>query len=580
MHSILDRIAGLFWVAVIYLASEVIIWGLSLALAPAKLEFFASILGMLLLFCFMTVVGWLAERSDAIYVRCIRSKVDFINAHLGMGFLIPIVTMGEHDMLHGKDIARITGAFFTTNLVSWPGVFLLSFATLTVFHKLAEWTSRLNKPFAKTTTTLKSLTRKIKNSILHIRRDNRQSLSTETTPANSVMASFISRPREIASVTPDVEKNSQPATSPVWDRLAIFYPTLLSMLCMVAIGLPIAITTGDERALDGFALWFLWITNVRMMRLFKTSPLLASNKRLKSVLVTLCNPVLITTGFMMGYTRGKAAIKGHGQLQMVIETLSKGTPLRSIWTAGVKGTIIDHNPSAYFGAGDLALSLLECGMLVWGFKLYECRRQLFSANGGLTVILCTLAAVGNVFGSVYISKVIGLGQPEVLAFSARCATLALAKPAVQALGGNLVVNAIVVVSNGVLGQLILPFILDRLGVQTTETKTTTEPMLDVSSSETLVGLHPLTQRTSQDSIQEAMDRKRAENDGANDSIMTVAAGVAIGVNGAAMGVSYLYENKSRAAPYAVLSMTVFAIVTVVLTTVDPFKGFVLSLTQA
>ncbi|PHH81692.1 hypothetical protein CDD82_180 [Ophiocordyceps australis] len=530
----------------------------------------------------MTVVGWLAETSDAIYVSHIRSKVDFINSHLGMGFLIPIVTMGEHDILHGPDIARITAVFFTTNLVSWPGIFLLSFAILIIFHKLTEWTSRLNHHFAKTTTMLKSSMRKIKNSIFRIRPHvrQRQSLSTKTTPANSDMGYCISSPQSMAHATPDVEKNCQLPTSPAWDKLAIFYPIPLSMLCTVAIGLPIAITTGDERALDGFALWFLWITSVRLVRLFKTSSLLTSNKRLKSILVTLCNPVLITTGLMMGYTRGKAAIKGVGQLQSVIETLSKGTPLRSIWTASVKGTVITSNPGAYFGAGDLALSLLECGMLVWGFKLYECRRQLFSANGGLTVIISILAAVGNVFGSVLISKAIGLGQPEILAFSARCATLALAKPAVQALGGNIVVNAIVVVSNGVLGQLLLPFILDRFGVQTTDTEPTRKTMLDVSSSsDTLVAHQPGMHKTSQDTIQEAMDRKRAENDATTDSVMTVAMGVAVGVNGAAMGVSHLYEHKSRAAPYAVLSMTVFAIVTVVLTTVDPFKGFVLNLTK-
>lgn len=55
--------------------------------------------------------------------------------------------------------------------------------------------------------------------------------------------------------------------------------------------------------------------------------------------------------------------------------------------------------------------------------------------------------------------------------------------------------------------------------------------------------------------------------------MTVAAGVAVGTNGAAMGVSHLYETGSQAAPYAVLSMTVFGVITVFIT-VDPFRGHV------
>jgi putative effector of murein hydrolase len=57
-----------------------------------------------------------------------------------------------------------------------------------------------------------------------------------------------------------------------------------------------------------------------------------------------------------------------------------------------------------------------------------------------------------------------------------------------------------------------------------------------------------------------------------DTCITIAAGTAIGINGAAMGVSYLYERKSRAAPYAALSMTAFGVMTVVFSSVEPFRG--------
>jgi hypothetical protein len=62
-----------------------------------------------------------------------------------------------------------------------------------------------------------------------------------------------------------------------------------------------------------------------------------------------------------------------------------------------------------------------------------------------------------------------------------------------------------------------------------------------------------------------------------DSPATIAAGITVGINGAAMGVAYLYATKSRAAPYAALAMTVFGVMTVVLTTVDPFKQVLMGL---
>lgn len=69
------RLVDLLAVVVICLLSELVIWGLSRVLAPADLEFFASILGMLLLFCLMTVAGWIWPSCDGFYRHHIRPKV-------------------------------------------------------------------------------------------------------------------------------------------------------------------------------------------------------------------------------------------------------------------------------------------------------------------------------------------------------------------------------------------------------------------------------------------------------------------------------------------------------------------------
>lgn len=65
----------IFWIVVIYIASELLIWCLSLALRLAGLQFLSSILGMLLVFASMVSVSQLRPGSDGFYRRNIKSKV-------------------------------------------------------------------------------------------------------------------------------------------------------------------------------------------------------------------------------------------------------------------------------------------------------------------------------------------------------------------------------------------------------------------------------------------------------------------------------------------------------------------------
>lgn len=73
-------VCGIFSLAVIYLISELLIWGLSRALAPAKLEFFSSVFGMLLVFVLMMIACAVLPNLDGFYKKNIRSKVSGINS--------------------------------------------------------------------------------------------------------------------------------------------------------------------------------------------------------------------------------------------------------------------------------------------------------------------------------------------------------------------------------------------------------------------------------------------------------------------------------------------------------------------
>lgn len=343
---------------------------------------------------------------------------------------------------------------------------------------------------------------------------------------------------------PVVEAKVQDRDRNLWHILTSNGYVILCLVGIIGIGIPLELVVHDGRALDGFSLWLCWLVAIRLQRTLKSSNLFGSNVRCRHSLATMVNPVLVTTLLMLGFTRIRGLLKGRRGIAKVLGDFSSGTPLYTIWTAVASDSLMPDSPTPWFGAGDFALSLLECGIVAWGFKLYECRKQLFSMSGISTLLFSTTAAAGNVFLSVMLARALGLQPEESLAFAARSATLALAKPSVKALGGNVALNATLVVSNGILGQLMYPVLLDKLSVPT---------------------------------VQPEPQDKAGEGKIDDDGPVTVAAGTAIGINGAAMGVSYLYEVKSRAAPYAALSMTMFGVMTVVFTTLEPFKNTALKL---
>ncbi|KAL7805508.1 hypothetical protein V8C26DRAFT_372220 [Trichoderma gracile] len=591
--------AGYLLVAIVCLASELLIWGLSRTLAAARLEFFSTIVGMALVFALSTACWVVWKRTDDFYRRWLKARVDFINAHLGAGFAIPMIMLDQDEMLNGGEIARVIGSFIATNIVSWVAVFLLSVATIGAVTKLTSQ-SPPRKGSVSSEKSIAPTSSDDGSSSADFEDDAQAQQATGSRDGlllSVVRASDTEKQLESGASAQGLSNTIQQADrsctyvdeSSTWNFFSRHFPILLSLALIFTVGIPLTITVHEERLFDGFTLWFIWISSVRAQRAFKHSQICTCSAPLKRGLATLMNPVLLTTLLMTGYTRAKASVLGPGGLARTLRKFSGGTPLYALWTAAVNGNEIASNPTGWFGAGDAALSILECGILVWGFKLSECRRQIFSLTGLVAIILCTAAAAANVFLSVIASRAMGLHATEALSFAARSTTLALAKPATEAIGGNSPVNAMLVVSNGILGQLVYPFILDKLGVskekddgddrndvtgiaesQQAVTTTNAPSSIEAPSSSNI-------SNSSSSSTHTSMPDSWHQSTSTADSPVTVAAGIAIGINGAAMGVSYLYETRSRAAPYAALSMVVFGVMTVVFTTVEPFKGTLISL---
>ncbi|KAG5931060.1 hypothetical protein E4U53_001965 [Claviceps sorghi] len=554
-------------ISAIYVASELNIWGLSLALAPAQLQYFASILSMVLVFSAMTLAGRVSGTCDGVYRRWIKTNVDFLNAQLGVGFSIPIIML-DH-MLSMRDIGYIVATSAITNVVSWMGVFLLSLAGLSLLSASKSYMPGLVRRRAAAAAAAADSLRPSQPgekkptaaSVFHAyeRPSWKKYLSLDdasSSPPRDQGRAGAAAETDESSSPPAVGHQGKTAkhNRHVWRFLERNGYLATCLLGIVALGVPLQLTLADSRALDGFVLWLCWMTAVRLQRAAKHSAVLMVSARGRHTLATMMNPVLVTTALMLGYTRLRGALsRPDGGVAAVLADLSSGTPLYALWTALARSAPLAGNPRRWFGAGDLALSLLECGIVAWGFKLYECRRQLFSASGLAISLLCSVAAAANVFLPVLLASALGLDAPEALAFAARSTTLALAKPAVKTLGGNLALNASLVVGNGILGQLLYPLLLEKLSI----------PAADPS----VVG----------DKARNPDPDPNPDPEAKGDEIRTVAAGTAIGINGAAMGVSYLYDVRSRAAPYAVLSMTIFGVMTVAFTTLEPFKGVLLAL---
>jgi hypothetical protein len=62
-------------VAVVYLASELLIWGLSLVLSINNMAFFSAVLGMAIVLILSTGIGSLCQRADALYRNRLKPKV-------------------------------------------------------------------------------------------------------------------------------------------------------------------------------------------------------------------------------------------------------------------------------------------------------------------------------------------------------------------------------------------------------------------------------------------------------------------------------------------------------------------------
>lgn len=271
-----------------------------------------------------------------------------------------------------------------------------------------------------------------------------------------------------------------------------------------------------------------------------------------------------------------------------------------------------HRPTPAVAAGDVANAILSSGLVCWGLKLWEYRRRLLSSAGFTILVVSCVAALANVvLGPLLAKEILGPHSQLAydLAFVARTATIALGAPAVARIGGDVGLNAAMVVVNGILCQMLLglgagewlarfmqmvkaklgkwrqhaalQFKMHRKGNPGSNTAEKAVES-DTNTKEDRTPGHAVAQQAG------APDERARAADSSHNAVTSatagetttiIASGVTIGINAAAMGTAHLYEGGSDAAPYSALAMTVFGVATVGFTMIPQLGGWVAARVQ-
>ncbi|KAL1877470.1 hypothetical protein Daus18300_002457 [Diaporthe australafricana] len=421
----------------------------------------------------------------------------------------------------------------------------------------------------------------------------------------------------------------------------------LSLLIMLPIGLPMSFFRQNDLYLDLGLLFTVWLSfTSAQMRTKQQTSLGHRHKKTLAAAATLLNPVLWTSLFLVCYGLAKSSIRNQPSADVVAGFTTDNT-VSDLIAHHINSSATDarkwsHLGSIPIGAGDVATSILNAGIVSWGLKLFEYRHQIVSSGGFTVVITSLLASLLNVVAWPLLAHAMGVRPASSdLSFAARSVTIALGGPAMKSLGGDTGVNAVGVVVNGICFQLVAGFLaagggfaaaggrcnetsircgwtglvrhgkigetreLDSLtpyscreggrGTQMTGSQTDHDREVRYSSDATHFGEQRLDYQNDEISwgVTHAaadIDITRSSNTGRTEPpqvhesvtprppsvVPTVAAGVTIGINAAAMGTAHLYEQNSQAAPYSALSMTMFGVFTVLFAVRGPMTEWIVT----
>jgi putative effector of murein hydrolase len=336
-------------------------------------------------------------------------------------------------------------------------------------------------------------------------------------------------------------------------------PLWVTLFLLITVGIPVYRLTNYDMPFETFYFIFLWIGALQFQRSIHSCAVLESRPRVRSTLAILLNPVLVTAGLGTAYFWTEAAVT-HQSIDDVLTSFHQ----HDSWAEIIRQSAADHSPQRHIGAGDLSAALLDAGIVSLGFKMFEHRHALWAARATVLATSLALATANALAGVAVAARAAGLPPADALAFAARSATVALGVPAVRRVGGSTTLMSALVVFGGMLWQMAGDAVLGWMGVRDRR-PTGNDGSLRPRQRQDRTGTEVRVQTASGASGEEGGVEE--EPDDAGDDYKVVAAGVTVGINAAAMGTAHLIERHSRATAYSALSMTIFGVFTVALTSV-------------
>lgn len=228
------------------------------------------------------------------------------------------------------------------------------------------------------------------------------------------------------------------------------------------------------------------------------------------------HPVLVSSAAIILGVWVLGLIKGDS-LDTSLKAYQDGTKYLQLWK-GKKGL-------AKPGAGDIFGTVLDASIVALALPMFNYRKELKQHFFAIVIpnVSCSLAAL---FGYPPLCYAIGISATRSLAFAERSLTLALAKPVGVNLGADTYTVAPLAIFSGILGALVGPWMLQFMRIP-------------------------------------------------DDDYVT--RGVTLGGNSSAIATAILLQTDPRAAALSSLSMSLFGIITIALTSVPPVVTAVRSL---
>ncbi|KAM7221270.1 Plastidal glycolate/glycerate translocator 1, chloroplastic [Rhypophila decipiens] len=275
------------------------------------------------------------------------------------------------------------------------------------------------------------------------------------------------------------------------------------------IGLPVYYATGYAMPLH---------LSVTILSFYMALTLPQSWKRfLHPVLVSAFLTVM--TLWVMGLTRKKS-------LNDTLQEYRTGLTYLQLWE-GTRTTMTQKSSGISIrpGAGDILATILDASIVSLALPMYTYRRELKQHFTSI-VVPNIILSIGSLFAYPILCFAIGISAERSLAFAARSLTLALARPAMDNLGGDVNTVSAVAIMSGIIGALVGGRMLDFMRIP--------------------------------------------EDD-------YVTRGVTLGANSSAIATALLLQTDPRAAALSSLSMSLFGTITVLFTAIPAIRDVVRSM---